>query len=104
MQIREPYITEEGIMRCPSANPDSYHEFRFADDNVFYRRTKAAGEPYGEYAEWQTLSAARIVDQYRVGADALKRWFHEHGFTRERIDRLREQEQANERARRRRRR
>lgn len=101
MQIQEPYITPEGIIRCRSANPDSYHEFKFADGKVLYRRTNEAGEPYGEYAEWRALSDERIVDQYFVGADALRNWFHNHGFTRERVEQLRDQVRASKRTRRR---
>ena len=104
MQVREPQITEDGIIRCPSPDPDSYHEFRFANGNVLYRRTNAAGQPYGEYADWRALSGGIIADHYYAGADALRRWFHGHGFTAEHIHALREQDEANKTAARRRRR
>lgn len=100
-ELRKPYIIESGIIRCPSGGEDSYHEFRLVDAAVQYRRTTAAGEPYGEHADWRALSDARIIDQYHAGADELKRWFHEHGFPRERIDQIGEQEREREKARRR---
>lgn len=101
MQIREPYRTEAGTIRCASAGEDSWHEFRFNDGNVMYSRIRTDGTPYGEYAEWRTLSPVRIADQYRVGHQELIRWFHEHGFTRERIEQIEAQERENEKARRR---
>jgi len=80
-QPRQPYGTPEGTIRCPSAAEDSYHEFRFENNRVEYRRIRPDGTPYGEYAEWRALSNFRIADQYRAGHDALQRWFHGHGFT-----------------------
>lgn len=97
-ELRRPYLTEEGILRCPSGGEDSYHEFKFQDGAVHYRRTTAAGEPYGEFADWRSLSAARIIDQYHAGADELKQWFHQQGFTRKRIDQMAEEEREREKA------
>jgi len=99
-QPRKPHLTEDGILRCPCAADDCFHEFRFSDGRVLYRQTTNAGDPLGKYADWSGLSDARIVDQYFAGGGALKQWFHEHGFERERIDQLRAQEEANEKARR----
>lgn len=87
-QPREPYRTQEGTIRCPSAAEDSYHEFQFAEGRVLYRRIRPDGTPYGEFAEWRGLTETRIADQYRAGHDELKRWFHQHGFTRERIEQI----------------
>ena len=103
-QPREPYRTDEGTIRCPSAAPDSYHEFRFVDGRVQYRRITPDGTPYGEYAEWRALSDYRIADQYRASHQYLQQWFHEHGFTQEVIERFETEERERQKALRRQRR
>ncbi len=95
-QPREPYRTAKGTIRCPSAAQVWYHEFRFEGGRVQYRRIRPDGTPYGEYADWRTLSDFRIADQYRVGHDYLKRWFHEHGFTRGVIERFEAEERERQ--------
>ena len=97
-ELREPILTEEGILRCPSAHEDSYHEFKYADGTIYYRRTTTAGEPYGEFADWRSLSADRIIDQYRAGGDKLKRWFHQHEYTYDRIQQMIEEDREREKA------
>src|SRR5260221_4383908 len=96
-------ITEEGTILCTSPNPDSLHEFDVENGRVLYRQIRPDGSRLnGDLSNWMTLSAKQTSLHYHNGPKGLRDWFHNHGFTRERVDAMQEAEQAKKPVKRRR--
>jgi hypothetical protein len=80
-------ITPEGTIRCASGSAESFHEFAVRNGRVMYRRVRPDGSRLeGEYADWSQLGDRAVTEHYHAGRAELRQWFHNNGFTRDRID------------------
>ena len=87
MARQEVYLTEEGTIRCPSGNDSIQQEFYVKDGRVLYRQIRPDGTRLeGDRSDWMFLSPKDVTQHYHNGLPRLRQWFHEHGFTRERIE------------------